>query len=111
VVTKIIGLKKCKYDQIWKIWKILPIFRNHKIEKENFGVDLFVHNWSTLASILPSRTLGAQAHEENTTLGKWGKIIEGQHGPKKPSFSTNSFDKVFIYGSHLRKNMTIGKEI
>jgi hypothetical protein len=57
VVTKIIGIFfKCESDQIcyiWKFWKFLPIFRNHKIDKENFGVDFFVHNWSTLASILP----------------------------------------------------------
>jgi hypothetical protein len=51
VVTRTIGIfLKRKFDQTWKI---LPNFRNHKIEKENFGVDLFVHNWSTLASILP----------------------------------------------------------
>jgi hypothetical protein len=41
--------------------------------------------------------------------GKWGKIVEGQHDPNNHLVSMKSFDKVFIYGGHLRKNMTIGK--
>jgi len=43
----------------------------------------------------------------------WGSGLNyrGTTWSQQLSFSTSSFDKVFIYGSHLRKNMTIGKEL